>query len=119
VTLETLAEKFRSRTRADECGDKIIPGRRGHLWMDRQSLCAMFLDAPVMKPARLADLGGKVWQGSVSRDAKGKRVQDAAVRDIPFENCQLALRLAGVKRRRVATPAQREMLARTAFRKSS
>jgi hypothetical protein len=60
--------------------------------------------------SNLATLGGSFWQGNISPDAKGRRVQDAWVKGIRPEAFEQAIRLVGAKRRRVLSPAQREVL---------
>jgi len=44
--LKRFAEEYRLKMRADECGDRVIPGRRGHLWFDGPELCLTILDGP-------------------------------------------------------------------------
>ena len=108
--IERFAQKHKLKTTRDECGEVIIRGKRGHLHVDGGELCAMWTDAPPMKRSRLAELGGTVWQGDISRGDKGRRVQDAWVRGIRPEAYKLAIRLVGAKQRRVMSPAQRAAL---------
>jgi hypothetical protein len=44
-------------TRLDECGDKIIPGRRGHLYFDGGELCLMVCDGKPANRSRWEALG--------------------------------------------------------------
>jgi hypothetical protein len=60
-----------------------------------------------MNKSRLVKLGGPFWQGYISADAKGRRLQDTWVRGIRPEAYELAIRLVGAKRRRVMSPAPR------------
>jgi hypothetical protein len=108
--IEQFAEKHKLKTSRDECGDVIIRGKRGHLYTDRGELCAMWTDAPAMNRSRLEQLGGRVWQGDIDRGANGRRVQDAWVRGIRPDVYKLAVRLVGVKPRRVMSLAQQEAL---------
>src|SRR5262245_57482345 len=101
---------FHLRVSRDECGEPIIRGKRGHLYVDAGALCAMWTDAPPIMQFRLAKLGGARWQGDISRGANGRRVQDAAVRGIQPEGHRLAIRLVGAKPRRVLSPAHRKAL---------
>jgi hypothetical protein len=110
MTIERFAEKHKLKTSRDECGEVIIHGKRGHLYVDSGALCAIWTDAPPMMQSRLAELGGRVWQGDIGRDARGRRVQDAWVRGIRPEAYKLAVRLVGAKQRRIMSPAQREAL---------
>jgi hypothetical protein len=109
--LEDFARQYRLQTRLDECGDKIIPGRRGRSqYFDGDQLCLMVLDGPVAQPSRWNALGGKLWLGDVSGTGKS-RVQDVKVTGIPSSNAGLAIRMARVKPKRVMSQAQREQAA--------
>jgi hypothetical protein len=111
MTIQRFAEEHRLKVSRDECGDAIVRGRKGHLYVDNGVICAMWTDnAPVMLRSRLAKLGGRLWQGDISRDARGKGVQDAWVRGIRPEAYRLAIQLVGAKPRRVMSPAQRVVL---------
>lgn len=111
MTIDKFAEQFRLKIRLDECGDKIIPGRRGHLYVDRGQVCAIWLDARPMQPSRLAKLGGKVWQGSISGEGN-RRAQDAKVIGILPEQYRLAIRLVGARPKQILSAARQEVLAR-------
>ena len=108
--IQKFAEKYRLRVSRDDCGDVIVRGKRGHLYFDNGALCAMWTDVPPMKQSRLETLGGSFWQGSIGRDAKGRRVQDAWVRDIRPGAYTLAIRMVGAKARRTMSPAQKAAL---------
>ena len=104
--IQQFAEKYKLRVSRDECGDAIIRGKRGHLYVDDGALCAMWTDAPPMKQSRLEAIGGTCWQGDIGRNAKGRRVQDAWVRGIRPAAYRLAVRMVGAKARRVMSPGQ-------------
>jgi hypothetical protein len=108
--IQHFAEKHKLKVSRDECGDAIIRGKRGHLYVDGGALCAMWTDAPPMKQSRFEALGGTFWQGEISRNAKGRRVQDAWVRGIRPGAYNLAIRIVGAKARRVMSPGQRAAL---------
>jgi hypothetical protein len=110
MTIERFAEKHNLKTSRDECGDITIRGKQGHLYVDGGVLCAIWTDARPMNRSRLAALGGTLWQGDISRGAKGRRVQDAQVRGIKPEAHRLAIELVAAKQRRVMSPAQRTAL---------
>jgi hypothetical protein len=110
MTIQRFAEEHRLKVSQDECGDAIVRGRKGHLYVDNGLVCAMWTSAPVMMRSRLAKLGGRLWQGDISSDARGKGVQDASVRGIRPEAYKLAIQLVGAKPRRVMSPAQRAAL---------
>jgi hypothetical protein len=106
MTIQRFAEEHKLRISRDECGDVIVRGKRGQLYVEGGQLCAMWTDAPPMKWSRLAELGGTVWHGDIGRGAKGRRVQDAWVRGIRPEAYRLAIRMVGAKQRRAMSPAQ-------------
>jgi hypothetical protein len=120
MMIQQFAEKHKMKTSRDECGDLIIRGKRGHLYVDEGELCAIWPDAPPMKQPRLADLGREMWQGDIGRGAHGRRVQDAWVRGISRDKIPDAIRLVGAKRKRRISDAQRASLekARLALRQS-
>jgi hypothetical protein len=108
MTIETLAEQHRLKVTRDECNDKIIQGKRGHLYIDAGKVCAMWLEARV-NATSLAPLGGRQWVGDFELVAQGKhnrRLRDAKVVGIPADKIPLAIRLTGCKRRRVMSEAQ-------------
>ena len=110
MTLKRFADEHKLRISQDDCGDDVIRGKHGHLYVDAGAACAIWTDATPMKPSNLATLGGSFWQGDISPDAKGRRVQDARVKGIRPEAFEQAMRLVGAKRRRVLSPAQRAVL---------
>jgi hypothetical protein len=112
MTIQRFAGEHNLKISRDECGDHIIRGKRGHLYADGGTICAMWTDAPPIHHCRLAQLGGTLWQGDISHGAKGRRVQDAWVRCIRPEAYTPAIRLVGAKPRRGMSPAQREALAK-------
>jgi hypothetical protein len=95
-----------SRSR-DECNDEIINGRRGHLYFDGGALCLMVTDGKPASRSSWAAIGGKLWLGDISPNAKGQRVQDVKVAGIPLENAKLAIRMAQIKPKRIMTDAQK------------
>ena len=123
MILRAFAEQFRLRIRLDECGDLIIPGRRGQsqLYFAGSELCLMVIDGPPAKPSSWQALGGKLWRGDISPHPKtGRRVQDVKITGIPLDNAKLAIKMARVKPKRVMSEAQREVLvkARAAIKTS-
>jgi hypothetical protein len=109
MTIQEFAEVYRLKVARDECNDPIIRGRRGHLYVDAGQVCLMILDGRPIKSSRLAELGGRMWQGSI---CPNPRVQDCFVKGISPDKVALALRFVGAKRRKVATDAQRAALAK-------
>jgi hypothetical protein len=112
MTIKQFAERYNLKTSRDECGDAIIRGRLGHLYVDDGQLCAMWTDARPMSRFRLAALGGRPRQGDKTPVANGKYVQDTWVRGIDPEAYRQAIALVGAKERRVMSPAQRDVLDR-------
>jgi hypothetical protein len=112
VTLEQIAQRHRVRARKDECGDPVIAGKKGQLYVDGEKVCLLLLDARPVKRSRLEALGGRVWQGDISPNRKGLRAQDAKVTGISQEKIAAALRITGCRRRRVLTEELREQAMR-------
>jgi hypothetical protein len=104
MTIEKFAEQYRLRIARDECGDKIIPGKRGHLYFADAELCLMVIDGAPAKRTRWEELGGKLWIGDLSPNAKGRRVQDVKVAGIPIENARAAIKMVRVHPKRVLSP---------------
>ena len=111
MTIDTFAEKFRLKITRDECGDRIIEGRRGHIYVDAGQVCAMWLNTTPILKTRLMPLGGKLWMGDVSL-LHGKRVQDIWIKDIRPEQIRLLIRLPGCKKKRIPSEAQLAVLAK-------
>jgi hypothetical protein len=107
MTIEKFADMFRLRVVRDECGDKIIPGKRGHLYFARGALCLMVLDGAVANRRRWEALGGRIWIGDVSPDAIGRRVQDVKIQGIPSENAIAAIKMVRARQKRVLSAEQR------------
>jgi hypothetical protein len=108
ITTEELAAKYRLKTTRDECGDSIIPGKRGHLYCDDGQVCAMWENAPPMNRSKLAQLGGKLWMGDIGRNREGRRVQDVKITGVSPEKISHATRLVGAKTRRVLSEAEQK-----------
>src|SRR5580704_16934505 len=106
--IEIIAEQFRLKTRLDECGDKIIPGKRGHLYLDNGALCLMVIDGSIVISSRWKALGGKLWLGDIGKNNAGRRVQDVKVTGIPEASYPAAAKLARciVQRRLNLSPEQ-------------
>lgn len=105
-----FTERFRLKIRLDDCGDKIIPGRFGHLWFDEDQLCAMRLDAPPKNRSKIPR-AGFVWTGDISiSPTTGKRVQDIELRDIPPEEYRAAIKFVGAKKKKVLSEERKAAL---------
>ena len=78
MTMESFAATWRLKIRLDECGDKIISGKRGHLYCDEGRLCLM-----VVEGARAAD------RGNHPRARAARR----SLRSEPERPCQKGYRL--------------------------
>ena len=108
MTIDALAEKYRLKVTRDECNDKIIQGRRGHLYVDAGKVCAMWLDVRPILKTTLAPLGGKQWLGSITEGVR--RLQDVKVTGIAADKVPLAIRLTGCKYKRIMSEAQAAVL---------
>jgi hypothetical protein len=121
MNIQQFAEKYRLRiTRVpgdgSERGDPRIAGsvyaRDGvncdrQLYFDGGALCLMVIDGAPIARRTWETCGGKLWLSDISRDASGRRVQDAKITAIPIDNAAIAIRLARAKRIYVQSEAQR------------
>jgi hypothetical protein len=108
MTVESFAHTWRLKIRLDGCGDKIIPGKRGHLYFDDGALCLMVTDGAPAIRSRWQALGGKLWMGEISPHPRTKRrVQDVKITGIPLENAKAAIGMMRAQQRRVLTDEQR------------
>ena len=101
MTIEKFAEQFRLRIVRDESGDRIIPGKRGHLYLAGSELCVMVIDCVPVHRRRWGTVGGKLWMGDISLDAHGRRVQDVRIENIPLQNALAAIKMVRARQKRV------------------
>jgi hypothetical protein len=100
--IETFAQQHRLRVTRDECNDRVIQGRRGHLYFDGAALCLMVLDGKPAIGSKWKALGGKLWMGD-----KTDGVQDVKITGIPLENAKAAIRMCRIKPKRIMSEAQK------------
>lgn len=91
MTIETLAETYRLHITRDDCGDRIIAGSRGHLYVNNGIVCGMALDTPHKLESTWERLGGKLWVGDTSANAKGRKVEDVKIAGLT--DVKLAIKL--------------------------
>lgn len=116
MTIEKFAEKYRLKTRIDEDGTKIIPGRVGHLYeYDDEVMGVIVMPVPPRKQywgytrTALISVGCSVVQDG---DGEGAATFDPA----NLEQVKAALKAARVKKRKLLTPedsARRAALIKT------
>jgi hypothetical protein len=104
-TIKQFAEANRLRIQVDECGDHIIRGSRGILYVDGGKVCAMWIDAPCMRSAKIKALGSTSWAGDKSLQ-DGRWVQDVKVLDIPPGQWAMAIRMVRARTKRILSEAQ-------------
>lgn len=109
MTLQTFAQQHRLKISRDECNDEIIKGRRGHLYVDGAELCLMVTDGKPASRSSWTAIGGKLWLGDISPNAKGQRVQDVRVTGIPLENAGAAIRMVRARPKRVLSSEELEL----------
>jgi len=105
MRLDDFAAKHRLRVRRAEDGEQIIPGKFGHLYLhDDFSLGLLFMpDSPRRwshARRKLEATGFTIWQDG---DDEGSALFDPS----DAAQASLALKVAGVKRKRTLTPEQR------------
>jgi len=105
MTVQEFAENHRLNCRLDGCGDRIIPGRYGHIGDGyNDGKLGMFLSFQTIRKYN-AVRGKLLAAGFVSRqnaDTEGVLIFDAENR----EQARFAQRAAGIKTKRVYTPEQ-------------
>lgn len=90
--------------------------RLRRLYFDGVELCLMVLDGEPAMRSRWAALGGNLWMGDISKNTRGKRVQDVKITGI--ENARIAIRMCRIKQKRIMSEAQAAH-AKTAFGESA
>jgi hypothetical protein len=108
MTTEQFAEQFRLRIVRDECGDKIIQGKRGHMYCAGGEICLMVTDGAPAARRSWEALGGKLWLGDISRNSAGRRVQDVKIEGIPIENALAAIQMVRCRQKRILSAEERE-----------
>jgi hypothetical protein len=109
MNIAQFAEQYRLRITHDKCGDPIILGKPGHLYFAGGELCLMVIDGAPANRARWEALGGaRLWLGDISPDAKGRRVQDVRVDEIPLQNAQAAIKMVRCRQKRVLSAKELE-----------
>ncbi len=108
--IHDLALKFGLRVKRDPCGERIIPGRLGHLYEhgDGRLGIMLLLDTRKKWNTRrrwLEQAGFTIWQNG---DTEGSALFDPS----SGSQARLAIRLVGAKHKRVPSPAQLEVLRR-------
>ena len=116
MNLAEFADENRLHLRRDECDEQIIPGRQGQIYRyDDGSLGVMFMPPKTKQepwgrwqPKRWTyykKLAAKLGMIRIQNgDSEGCHTFDPANR----EEVRLALRIAGIKRKRLMSPKQAE-----------
>jgi hypothetical protein len=114
MMIEKFAELYRLHIKRDECGDKIIPGKRGHLYFADGELCLMVIDGAPLHRRRWQALAGKLWLGDSSPNGMRRKVQDVKIENIPLQNAPAAIKMIRARQKRVlstdALEASRERM---------
>ena len=64
----------------------------------------MVLDGEPAMRSRWAALGGNLWMGDISKNTRGKRVQDVKITGI--EKARIAIRMCRIKQKRIMSEAR-------------
>jgi hypothetical protein len=106
--VQSFADKYRLKTRLDEDGTKIIPGKRGHVYQYDGGLLGVMVMPDLAHShywghvrTRLSQAGFIVVQDADSEGAATFDPKDA-------KQAELAIRAAGVKRKRQISPERTE-----------
>jgi hypothetical protein len=112
-TLQRFATRHRLKTRVDSDETRIIPGRDGQLYEHAPGqLAVMFLSARAKSPGMWNNrrrageaVGMTLYQNG---DQEGVLTFDP----LNAKQVALAIKIASIKRKRIMSPAQKEILAR-------
>lgn len=115
MQLISFAESFQLKVKRDGCGDRIIPGKHGHIGDGyANELLGVYLSFDTVRQwhsrrKQLLSLGARLKQNG---DTDGVLLFQPE--DKPL--ARLAIRLAGIKRRKSALPpSPKQLAARLAF----
>jgi len=112
--IREFGKKWRLRTGRDECGETIIPGKRGHIfdYGDGERFGLLYMsDQPRLWAYAKKKLVAPKFKLRQDGDTEGI----ATFNPLDPEAVRLALKIAGIKTRRIASPAQLQAL-RKAFK---
>jgi hypothetical protein len=110
MDIKQFAEKYKVKTKRDGCDDTIIAGKHGHVYegfdSGRLGVCFMFGTPKKWNRVRksVEAAGMKVTQNA---HTEGCATFDPA----NTTQARLAVKLSGIKTRRIASPAQLAILA--------
>jgi len=104
MSVADFASRHRLRVRRDECGERIITGKRGHIYEHSESLMGL-LFAP-SKPRMWANARKKLQAAGFVIKQDGDEEGTALFDPCDTQQVALALRLVGVRPKRVPSPAQ-------------
>lgn len=117
MNMESFARAHRLKVRMDGCGDRVIPGRVGEIAAyDSKRLQVIYMPDPQgrypLRPVRWTNRKAKLSAAGceIHQDCDG---EGSALFD-PGDQAQarVAITVAGIKRKREASPAQLAVLAR-------
>lgn len=109
MNIKLLAEKNRLKCRQDDCGEMIIPGKRGQIFDFGDGSLGVIVSTTPKKwgnARRAFEAAGMVIR--LDGDFEGSATFSVQNR----EHLRLAMRYACIKRRRVVSPEQIERLRR-------
>jgi hypothetical protein len=108
MNIREFASKMRLRVKRDECGELIIPGRRGHIYQHNDS----FLGLAFMpgKSRLWANAKKKFSQVGITVRQDGDDEGTALFDPLNPAQVRLAMKVITLKRRRIPSPSQLEAL---------
>lgn len=72
------------------------------MYFDGKELCLIAIDRKPANRSSWERVGGKLWLGDISPDAKGQRVQDVKI--VGVTNPKAAFRMVGIFAKKVLSP---------------
>lgn len=113
--LQALASKFRLRITHDECGEAVIRGRAGHMYLHSSGLLGLVVEASAMDRTRdcaLQRRRGRALRGGFQPHLWGDVEAILLFEADDDQKCALAIRLAGIRVKRRSSFSQLKNLRR-------
>jgi hypothetical protein len=107
MTIKEFAELYRLKVKRDECGDPIIPGRFGHVYEHSDTDLGVYLCFGSVRKYNFAAKRLRAHGCIQRQDAE----TEGTLLFVPTTGMsRLVLRIAGIKRRRIMSEAQKRSL---------
>ena len=115
MEIKAFADKYRVRVRKDECGEMIIPGKRGHVYVHSYPGTGVYgaiyeRDTPTAKGFGIKPLLTLVLEGSLTLKGEGDIEAIFLFDPERLDVVEVLLKVLRVSRRRIPSPELLERL---------